>query len=156
MTERGKRLATLGLEAAQKPKVGDSLTRVILGLAAMLDDIYPKPKQGSNTRLDLSSLPFGPGELYAELEKHCDDKLQLRPYDKSSFGRLGRVMKNIQGLEREDLDRVIGWIQSGGLASWSMRPTWNHVCKHFGNWVGYARAWDNGPKSPDSGMDAWR
>jgi hypothetical protein len=134
--------------------------RVVSAVAEMLEVAVAKPRSAKREKPDLSKLPFGPGKVFEALEAACADIIQLRPYETSSFGRLGRAMAGIQGLELADLDRVTAWIQSGGLASWPVTVTWAHVVKHFANWVGYARAWEakGGQAAAQGplGADAWR
>jgi hypothetical protein len=134
--------------------------RVVTAVAAMLGYALsgrtrePKPKPDPHT------LPYSPGQVFEQLEKRVADIIQLRPYETRSFGRLGKIMAGIQGLELADLDRVTDWIANGGLTSWPVTVTWAHVVKHYANWVGYARAWESrgGQASAQGpvGSDAWR
>lgn len=129
-----------GLQAFDKAGAGTVQSkRLIAAFASMLDAAISKPK--TKRTIDTGALPFGPKQLFDELEKRCSEIIQLRPYDGASFGRLGRSMAHIQGLEIGDLDRVVSWIESGGLSTWPNTPTWTHVCKHFTTWVAYARDW---------------
>jgi len=117
--------------------------RLVRAFAAMIHMTVDKqrPKQ-KKERVELDKLPYGPGDVFKKFEEYCSEIIQLYPYEKGSFGRLGRVLTTIQGLEEADLDRVTQWVQSGGLATWPTQVTWNHVVKHYSTWVGYARAWE--------------
>jgi hypothetical protein len=135
---------------------------LIEAIAAMIDfatapkAARPKIPRDKDT---IAKLPFGPGAVFERLEQTCSDVIQMRPYDSLSFGRLGKSMCGIQGLELDDLERVASWIQSGGLATWPSKVVWNHVVRHFSTWVAYARAWEEagGQNTPASlGADAWR
>lgn len=134
--------------------------RVTEAVAAMLAEALCKVPRVKKPPADLSTLPYGPGQVFEQLEAHCADIIQLRPYETNSFGRLGKAMARIQGLELADLERVTSWVQSGGLATWPVTVTWAHVCKHYANWVGYARAWEakgsRGVHGALPGAESWR
>jgi hypothetical protein len=154
--DRLKSVERAGLEA-----LGGSATntqrRLVKVLAAMLVEAVGRTDRGKKkNRVDLEKLPFGPKDVFEQLEQHCAEVIQMRPYEATSFGRLGRILQGIGGLEREDLDRVTAWVQSGGLSSWPVQVTWTHVVKHFSSWVQYARAWENRTGGAGSPGDAWR
>jgi hypothetical protein len=135
---------------------------MIKAFAAMIAEAIRRPSAEAPKakRVDLTKLPYGPGEVFDELERQCADIIQLRPYEVTSFGRLGKAMARIQGLEKDDLYRVSSWIAAGGLKTWTITPTWNHVVKHYPNWVMYARNWEAKGGSLASGglngADSWR
>src|SRR5690606_7263289 len=87
-------------------------------------------------------LVFSPAEFYSELKRRAGHIVLCEPVKSSAFGRLGRVLQQTSGLEREDLDRVVSWIEAGGLRNWKQQPTFEHAVKHFNNWLSYAREWD--------------
>ncbi len=150
-------LTTAGLKAlGQLASPGEQ--RLVRAVAKMIDLAVRRPRE-RKPPVDNSKLPYSPGEVFELLETHCSDVVQLRPYEKSSFARLGRTMVGIAGLERADLERVTAWIQSGGLSWWTTQVTWMHVVKHYATWVGYARAWESkggGAVQAHHGSDSWR
>jgi hypothetical protein len=132
---------------------------MIEAIAAMIDFAITKPTKV--VKVPVAPLPFGPQAIFDRFEAEFPPELvQLRPYDKSSFGQLGKALQRMSKLELGDLDLVIAWIHSGGLNSWPTHVTWKHVCRHFTSWVNYARGWDekvrNGSCQTASGSDAWR
>ncbi len=157
---RVKTLEEAGLAAYEEGGAtpAKSMIKAIAVMIAVATQRKPGKVAGAPIPVDL--LPYGPGAVFDSFEKHCGDIIQMRPYDVSSFGRLGRAMGRIAGLEVADLERVTGWVQSGGLKSWTIQPTWHHVTKNYPNWVAYARAWDakggsTATGGPD-GSDSWR
>lgn len=137
---RRRRLAETGWKAFERMGAENTNSkRLVAALAAMLDEALPPTRKKQKSPLDETVLPFTPKQVYDELEKHCADIIELKPYQQSSFGVLGRSLKRCQGLDAGDLSTVVGWIQSGGLSSWPTTPTWAHVTKHFVNWVAQAR-----------------
>lgn len=134
---------------------------MIKAIAVMLAAATQRPsRQTRGVPIPVESLPFGPGAVFDSFEKHCADIIQLRPYETNTFGRLGRNLGLIAGLEVADLERVTAWVQSGGLNGWPAQPTWRHVVNNYANWVAYARAWHAKGGSLASGgldgSDAWR
>jgi hypothetical protein len=129
--------ATKALNAAgmEQSEVGLGLT---ICLAAMLDEALPRTHRAKVTRL--GPMAFTPKQLFDALEADCAHIVQLRPYAPGSFGRLGKMLGQTSGLEHDDLQRLVGWISSGGLSTWPTKPTWSHVCKHVLNWIAQARA----------------
>lgn len=86
-------------------------------------------------------LPFSPNALYAELRKRVPDKVILEPVEHRLFGMLGGKLKGISGLDSSDLERVVSWIDAGGLAHWTTQPTFAHVVQNIGKFIAYAREW---------------
>jgi hypothetical protein len=160
---RLERLVKLGIathqEAIRQKRASHSMIEAI---AAMIDFATAKPAARPKVPRDagtIAKLPFGPGDVFKRLEETCADIIQLRPYEAQSFGRLGRALCGVQGLETDDLERVASWIQSGGLATWPNKVVWNHVCRHFPTWIAYARSWEanGGSANPAAlGSEAWR
>ena len=87
-------------------------------------------------------LPFSPNELYAQLKARVSDKVALYPVEHRLFGFLGGKLKAIVGLEAADAERVVSWIEAGGLANWTTQPTFAHIVQNIGKFVAYARTWD--------------
>lgn len=131
---------------------------MIEAVAAMLDFAITKPTK--IVKVPAIPLPFGPQAIFDRFEADLADRVQLRPYDKRTFGQLGKALQRLSKLEPGDLDLVVSWVTSGGLDSWPTQITWTHVCRHFTSWVTYARAWDekvrNGSCQTASGAEAWR
>lgn len=129
---------------------------VTISLAAMLDAALPpsyaKPKPAP------LNLAFTPSQLFDALEAGCSDRLNLRPYNSSTFARLAKDLAKTPGLEEADLERLVGWINSGALGFWSSKPTWSHVCRHVTNWIAQARTWEanGGQGATELGGEAWR
>jgi hypothetical protein len=137
-------LTKLGIGTFEHSKATNAKA-IIEAVAAMIDYATAKPGQKPRVPRDkdtIAKLPFGPRAVFDALEQSCSDVIQMRPYDSLSFGRLGKAMCGIQGLEADDLVRVVSWINSGGLATWPNQVTWSHVCRHLPNWIAYARAWE--------------
>ena len=127
---------------------------MIEAIAAMLDFTTAKTKV---VKVEKPPLPFGPQHIFDKFEAELSDRVQLRPYDKSSFGRLGRALQRMSKLEAGDLDLVVSWITSGGLDSWPTQITWAHVVRHFTSWVTYARAWQEKVACQTTGgQESWR
>ena len=145
-------LKAIGVDASSAHK------KLVLAMGAMIAEAVGRPRK-PKAAPDLSKLPYSPGQVFEELEKHCSDVIQLRPYETASFGRLGKSMAGIVGLELADLHRVTSWIQSGALAWWTQTITWSHVVRHYPTWVGYARRWEcegGGAVQEHYGHDSWR
>jgi hypothetical protein len=97
-------------------------------------------KQPAKTKKEAPKLPFGPGELYELCLERVPTKLACVPYDKGWFARLGKVLQQTNGLEREDMDRVVRWIEDGGI-DYMESASFAHLIKHWNNWVTRARQW---------------
>ena len=99
-------------------------------------------------------------QVFDALEAGCSEVIQLRPYARASILRFGAVLAGIQGLEVADLDRVVSWIQAGGLRWWTDKQipiTWESVVKAFPTWVARARAWEASSLPPSTtGPESWR
>jgi hypothetical protein len=144
-------LAALGSGATKKD--------LVRAFAAMLDLAVrtSRPAKAKKEAAPSEPMPYGPKEVFDGFDRHCGHIIQLRPYDASTFGRLGQLMKRIKGLELDDCDRVVAWVQSGGLSTWPNQVTWTHVVRHYANWVAYARAWaEKGGAALSRGADEWR
>jgi hypothetical protein len=115
---------------------------MIAAIAAMLAkaDVQRRRKP---EKLDTGErLPFSPHEFYTELRARAGHLVITEPVENRLFGFLGGRLKSINGLERADMDRVIGWIEAGGTRKWSVMPTFKHVVTNFDKFVAYAREWD--------------
>lgn len=129
---------------------------VTISMAAMLDAALPKSYVKDKPAL---AMAFTPRQLFDALEQGCSDRLNLRPFNSSSFARLAKQLSSTSGLEEADLERLVGWINSGALGFWSSKPTWSHVCKHVTDWVAKARAWEaegGHGGATELGSEAWR
>jgi hypothetical protein len=143
MTDRAEALylrANAELEKAgiQSSDVGEALTRTI---AVMLDAMFPSPKRKLK-RAEPIAGAITPKALFDALEANCAHIVQLRPYAPGSFSRLGRELAKCTSIEPTDLERLVAWINSGGLSTWPTTVTWGHVCKHWLSWIAQARAWE--------------
>lgn len=157
MTERAQALylrANAELEKAgiESSDVGDSFTRI---LAVMLDALYPTPKRKPK-RTEPIAGAITPKALFDALEASCGDVIQLRPYSPGSFGRLGKELAACRDIEAGDLERLVAWINSGGLGTWPTKVTWAHVCKHWLSWIAQARAWEAKSVSSTPATSDWK
>lgn len=137
MNARAKELLAVGLAAYEKaPNDGPAM---VYAIAAML----AAPAKSRTRRADdPSKLPFSPQELHQALLARVGDKVLCTPVEGRLFGYLGRRLQQINGLERDDLDRVVSYFECGGWNFWSTQPTFEHVCHHIGKLVTTAREWD--------------
>ena len=111
---------------------------MIDAIAAML----AAPK-AAKEKTPADKLVFSPGEFYAVLKERAGHIVLCEPVESRLFGQLGRKLQQTSGLEREDLDRIVSWIEAGGLRNWpGGQPTFEHAVKHFGKWLTYAREWE--------------
>lgn len=147
MNERAKQLAELGRKVFRQEldrcaDSGDTFyyqNAFIDAVAVMLS--APAPRKGKAKEAPV--LPFGPGELHQEMKTRVGNIILCEPVEKSLFGRMGKRLQQIDGLERADLPRVLDWIESGGLAWWTYgRPTFESACNNIGKWIAESREWD--------------
>ena len=110
---------------------------MIRAVAVMLAAPKAKPE-----KTPAAKLPFSPGEFYAVLKERAGHIVLCDPVESRLFGQLGRKLQQTSGLETADLDRIVSWIEAGGLKNWPMQPTFEHAVKHFGKWLQYAREWE--------------
>lgn len=136
---------------------------VTISLAAMLDAAFPAqaaPVKRAVKGTERLTMPFTPTQLFDTLEAGCGERLNLRPYDGSTFAMLARKLAKCGSLTAEDPTTLVAWINAGNLDFWESKPTWNHVCKHVTNWIAQARAWEaKGGHASGSellGADDWR
>ena len=135
MKSRSERLYAVGLEAWGV----EEDCPLLRGIAAMIDEATkPATKRAPK---ETKPVVFAPANVFDALEEHCAGKLHLRPYDESSFRTLGRVIKNMPGLEGADLDKLCDWINAGGLDWYKGSATWTHCVRNFSSWVTAARGW---------------
>ncbi len=85
-------------------------------------------------------LPFGPTEVHQRLLNEASEHVSVATYDGRSFGRLGKTLQSINDLQKDDLDKLIVWLQRGGVRHWDTPPNWDHCIKHFVSWLTQARA----------------
>lgn len=143
MTARARHLYDVGakFDWSDLANSETGVVPLLAQIAAMLDEATRPVTKTARTK-DLKPAPFAPANVFDALEEGCPEQLQLRPYDSRSFGRLGKTIQGMPDLTAADIDHLVAWIASGGLSYWKEKPTWNHVVKHFSNWVATARAWN--------------
>jgi hypothetical protein len=134
MNARAKELLALG-RAAYDTGGGDMLAAIAVMLAA-------PPKARKRRDYDETKLPFGPRELHQLMLKRIPHLVLCEPVEGRLFGYLGKRLQMINGLERDDMDRLVSWLEAGALSYWASQPTFEHVCQHIGKWVTTAREWD--------------
>lgn len=114
---------------------------MIKAIAAMLEAAKP----GKKARLtpDEAKLAVSPRALYEAVRSKAGDKVLCDPPDGRWFGALGAILKTMPGFGPDDLEKLIAWLNAGGMAGWPLGvPTFGHLIKHFANWVPMAREWD--------------
>lgn len=131
-----RRIYEAGLQAYPHGRtVGEE--RLLQAVALMLTEAT-KPASKAKKKKDEPVLPFGPKELYEACLERVPHVIGCEPYDRRWFGRMGKALQATSGLEREDLERFLGWVESGGLSFFS-DCTFEHVIKHWGTWIVKAR-----------------
>lgn len=137
-----KRYDELVAAAMKEHSVGAEplFSDLVHAFAAMLDKALPPSTRRKRTAKDDSSLAFSPGELHQALLQHCHPEHVLcEPYNSSDFGLLGRNLKKLQGLQRQDMTRLVDWFLNGGTKSWTVKPTFAHVAKGVSKYITWAR-----------------
>jgi hypothetical protein len=142
-------LEKAGIEAGAE---GEALTRII---AVILDGLFPPPKRKRAASAPIAGA-ITPKGLFDALEASCAHIIQLRPYSPGSFGRLGKELAACRDIEPTDLERLVAWINGGGLSTWPTKVTWGHVCKHWLSWIAQARAWEAKSGGAPTTTDDWR
>jgi hypothetical protein len=141
MKSRSDRLYEIGRETYLSAIPGEAEFYAMLrAVAAMIDEATKPASRGTRPK-ETKPVVFSPANVFDALEEHCAGKLHLRPYDESSFRTLGRVIKNMPGLEGADLDKLCDWINAGGLDWYKGSATWTHCVRNFSSWVTAARGW---------------
>lgn len=141
MRQRAKELYEKGLACFQgEPSTSDE--DLVLAIAVMLDTALPAPRRKTHTKSS-SPLPFSPQELHKLMLASCHPELVIcEPYKSTDFGILGRNLKQVSGLELADMERLVAWIQGGGMKGWSVQPTWSHICRGVDKYISWAREWE--------------
>ena len=115
--------------------------KLLSAIALMVAEATKKPPAKKKKPKDAPKLPFGPGELYDDMLARVSDVVGLEPYNKQWFPRLGKAMQNTVGLVAEDKEIFVAWIEAGGLDFFE-DVTFEHVIKHWANWIAKARKGD--------------
>src|SRR5688500_15259978 len=116
---------------------------VIAAVAVMLAAVeLPRGRRAVKAPADVAKLAFSPNALYQELRTRVPHLVVCEPVQHRLFGHLGAQLKGMSGLEPQDCERVVSWIEAGGLASWTVQPVFAHVVQNIGKFIGYAREWD--------------
>lgn len=137
MNKRAKELAELGQLAYSRSNKSE-YPALIDAIAVML----AAPAASKKAKYADDSLPFTPKDMHERLHATVGDKVMCFPYQGASFGRLGKTLHDIPGLEVADLDRLVGWIEAGGLEFWKGVCTFQHVVTNCPKWFAVAREWD--------------
>jgi hypothetical protein len=132
---RTRRIYRAGEEAYQASKASGDL-RLLQAMAAMIAEATKKP---ARKKQDAPKLPFSTKEFYELVLRRVSHIVACEPYNKRWFGALGKKMQDTNGLEREDMERMVQWIEGGGLAFGS-DWTFDHVIKHWSTWLVKARS----------------
>lgn len=146
---REDELRTVGLETYQSLRPGilgsdryNDAEALIGAVAAMLTKADIQRRRKPEKLDDGVRLPFSPHEFYAELRARCGHLVICEPVENRLFGYLGGRLKQMGGLERSDMDNVVAWIEAGGLANWTVMPTFKHVVTNIDKFIAYARLWN--------------
>jgi hypothetical protein len=137
LASRAKTIYLKGLETYKGSKATGDL-RMLQATAVMIAEAT-KPKTRKKKAKDEPTLPFTPRELYELCVERVPHIVACEPYDSGWFGRLGSSLQRIKGLERDDMENLVEWIEVGNLDfgdNWSF----GHIVKHIGNWIPRARA----------------
>lgn len=150
MNARAKQLTEIGLtvfrDADARPGVSQAHC-LIEAFAAML--AAPAAKKQSKDP-DAPKLPFAPQVLFEAVRQRVPNVVACDAVESSIFGRLGKALKGIPGLVVEDVDRLVSWIEAGGMAGWPVQPTFQMVVANIGKYLSWARAWDARGRQPIS------
>jgi hypothetical protein len=117
----------------------DNLLRAMAAMIAEATEMRPPAKKAKPK--DAPKLPFGPGELYEECKARVPHIIACEPYNKRWFSALGKRLQDTVGLQRDDMNAFVSWVEGGGLDfgdSW----TFDHVVKHWSTWMAKARSGD--------------
>lgn len=131
---RARTIYLAGEEVYRKSKTTGDL-RLLQAMAAMVAEAT---KKGKAKPKDAPKTPFAPQELYELMLARVPHIVACEPYNSRWFGALGKKMQATNGLEREDMERLVQWVEGGGLEfgeDWSF----SHVIKHFDTWLTKAR-----------------
>ena len=135
---RARRIYEAGV-AVYKGSPPASADKILKAMALMLDEATkPKKSIKQSDKGRPQKLPFSPQALYEECLARVPHIVACEPYDKRWFGRLGKVLQASSGLTAGDMETLVAWIEGGGLDfgdSWSFE----HIIKHFPNWMTRAR-----------------
>lgn len=146
MNKRATELAELGWEVFSDRMAGQRVgpyTReeaLIKAVAVMLST--PAPKKAKAPVVDAPKLPFTPRDVHQAFIQRCGELVVCYPVDHRAFAQLGAAMKQIEGLEAADLERLTGWVEAGGLSWWKGLPAFQNVVNNFAKWISTAREWD--------------
>jgi hypothetical protein len=99
----------------------------------------PKPRKRAK-KAESPKLAFSPQELHQALLNDCP-AVNVSTYDKTSFGKLGKILQRVNDLTRQDLDSLVGWLNDGGVEWWNRKPVWDNVIDNIVKWIATAREW---------------
>lgn len=122
--------------------VTDAERAVVAAMAAMLAAVELPRGRRAKPGADVKPLVFSPNQLYQELLTRVPHLVVCEPVQHRLFGFLGAQLRGIGGLEAADCERVVSWIEAGGLSSWTVQPVFAHVVQNIAKFIGYARVWD--------------
>jgi hypothetical protein len=140
-------LYEIGLASAKLDRLScgderDWVACVLGGVAAMLDEATkPKAKKAKGEE---PTLVISPKELFETIRDLCGSRVLCEPYDSKWFGRVGKALKDIPDLQVEDRLALVGWINSGALDKWPVKPNFGHCIKHLSSWIASARRYRTG------------
>lgn len=127
----------------------DALAR----LESKLDEILrrlPDPRKSRKPK-EKVTLPFTAADVIARLREQTN--VILDPISGRLIKQLNKLILDTADLKPTDLDLLVCWIKSGGLASFPVDVRFDHVVKFFNQWIGLAR---HGFKPSDNNYDMWK
>jgi len=137
VTKRAKKLADVGITAFYAEDRSTIEEDFITSIAAMLDEATKK----SSAKKKQPALPFPPQDVFEGLKEVAPTMLEYE-YTKTTFGRLGTVLRQIPNLKKTDLERMLDWVRAGGLDWWTRRISFDKAVPHVKEWILNARAWE--------------
>lgn len=114
--------------------------------AAMLAEATKKPTRKKKSD-DTTKLVISPKEFFDRIRSDCGTHVACEPIDTRWFGQLGRRLKEIPDLERQDLSRLIGFIRSGGVKTWPTTFTFSALIKWLPQMIAKARKEQSGSET---------
>ena len=117
----------------------DAMLRAMAAMIAESTNITKPTKAVKKKEADLPPLAFGPGELYELVKERVPHVIACEPYNKNWFGRMGKVLRDTNGLVKDDLETFVAWVEAGGLDFFNS-CTFPHVIKNWGTWIVKARS----------------
>lgn len=121
---------------------------IVSAFAAMLSATPAASGTRRRKPADGPTLPFSPQALHQEMVARVSDKVSMELVAGSLYGRLGANLKSIPGLEADDLDRLVSWIEAGAFDGYPHQMTFQTVVVKIDKYLSLAREWDKRGRQP--------